>query len=443
MYDVIFIGSGHAAWHGAQILAKAGQKVALVEANKVAGTCTNFGCNAKILLDGPAEIIHHLQHYHGIGIEDTPAIVWPALMNYKHQVIDPLSDGLAKMLAVDGIEIIAGHASFVDPHTINVDGTQYQADKFVIATGQKPAKLPIPGQEFTHDSTDFLDLPDMPKSIVFIGAGYIAMEFAAIAQAAGSHVTLVEYGATALNGFDAEYGQRVVREMQDRGIEFVFSDAVASVSQASDQFVVNTANGHHITADYVMDSTGRVANIDGLGLDTIGVDYNRQGVLVNEFLQTNIANIYASGDVIDKPIARLTPTATFESNYVASVLLGNGQPIAYPAVPTVAFTLPRVAQIGLLPQEAELENCKVYKIPYGKMMRFQAQNDVHAALKIVVNEQRQLVGAALIGDFAPEVVNALVPVINDKYTAAKLANTIYAFPTHSGIVLPLIAKFLA
>lgn len=443
MYDVIFIGSGHAAWHGAQMLAKVGKKVALVEANKVAGTCTNFGCNAKILLDGPAEIIYHLHHYHGIGIEDTPAIVWPALMNYKHQVIDPLSDGLAHMLAVDGIEIIAGHASFIDPHTITVNGTQYQADKFVIATGQTPAKLDIPGKEFTHDSTDFLDLPDMPKSIVFIGAGYIAMEFAAIAQAAGSHVTLIEYGATALNGFDADYAAHVVSEMQARGIDFVFSNAVASVEQAGDQFVVSTAQGQHITADYVIDSTGRVANIDGLGLDTLGIDYNRQGVLVNEFLQTNIANIYASGDVIAKTIPRLTPTATFESNYVASVILGNDQPIAYPAVPTVAFTLPRIAQIGLLPQEAELENCKVYEIPYGKMMRFQAQNDVHAAIKVVVNAQGQLVGASLIGDFAPEVINALVPVINDQYTAAKLASTIYAFPTHSGIVLPLIAKFLA
>lgn len=278
MYDIIFIGSGHAAWHGAQTLARAGKKVALVEANKVAGTCTNFGCNAKILLDGPAEMMHHLHHYHGIGINDTPDIIWPELMAYKHQVIDPLSDGLAKMLSVDGIDIIAGHAQFIDAQTIMVGEVQYQADQFVIATGQRPAKLPITGAEFTHDSTDFLDLPEMPKSMIFIGAGYIAMEFASIAQAAGSQVTLIEYGDRALNGFDADYAQKVVADMSAKGIQFNFGQAVASVTVLDNgQYAVETAQGQRLEAEYVMDTTGRVANIDGLGLDTIGVAYDRQG----------------------------------------------------------------------------------------------------------------------------------------------------------------------
>ncbi len=445
MYDIIFIGSGHAAWHGAQTLARAGKKVALVEANKVAGTCTNFGCNAKILLDGPAEMMHHLHHYHGIGINDTPDIIWPELMAYKHQVIDPLSDGLAKMLSVDGIDIIAGHAQFIDPQTITVGDVQYQADQFVIATGQRPAKLPITGAELTHDSTDFLDLPEMPKSMVFIGAGYIAMEFASIAHAAGSQVTLIEYGDRALNGFDADYAQQVVADMSAKGIQFNFGQAVASVTALNNgQYAVATAQGQRFEAEYVMDTTGRVANIDGLGLDTIGVAYDRQGVLVNDHLQTNVPNIYASGDVISKPIARLTPTATFESNYTARVLLGDPAPITYPVVPTVAFTLPRVAQVGVTPDEvAQRDDLQVIEIPYGQVMRFQTLNDTHAAIKIVLNQKQQLVGAALIGDFAPEVINALVPVINKRYTSDDIKNQIFAFPTHTGIVLPMIANYLA
>lgn len=445
MYDIIFIGSGHAAWHGAQTLARAGKKVALVEANKVAGTCTNFGCNAKILLDGPAEMMHHLHHYHGIGINDTPDIIWPELMAYKHQVIDPLSDGLAKMLSVDGIDIIAGHAQFIDAQTIMVGEVQYQADQFVIATGQRPAKLPITGAEFTHDSTDFLDLPEMPKSMIFIGAGYIAMEFASIAHAAGSQVTLIEYGDRALNGFDADYAQKVVADMSAKGIQFNFGQAVASVTVLDNgQYAVETAQGQRFEAEYVMDTTGRVANIDGLGLDTIGVVYDRQGVLVNDHLQTNVPNIYASGDVISKPIARLTPTATFESHYIARVLLGDPTPITYPVVPTVAFTLPRVAQVGVTPDEAaQRDDLQVIEIPYGQVMRFQTLNDTHAAIKIVLNQQQQLVGAALIGDFAPEVINALVPVINKHYASADIKNQIFAFPTHTGIVLPMIANYLA
>lgn len=445
MYDIIFIGSGHAAWHGAQTLARAGKKVALVEANKVAGTCTNFGCNAKILLDGPAEMMHHLHHYHGIGINDTPDIIWPELMAYKHQVIDPLSDGLAKMLSVDGIDIIAGHAQFIDAQTIMVGEVQYQADQFVIATGQRPAKLPITGAEFTHDSTDFLDLPEMPKSMIFIGAGYIAMEFASIAHAAGSQVTLIEYGDRALNGFDADYAQQVVTDMSAKGIQFNFGQAVASVTALDNgQYAVETARGQRFEAEYVMDTTGRVANIDGLGLDTIGVAYDRQGVLVNDHLQTNVPNIYASGDVISKPIARLTPTATFESHYIARVLLGDPTPITYPVVPTVAFTLPRVAQVGVTPDEAaQCDDLQVIEIPYGQVMRFQTLNDTHAAIKIVLNQKQQLVGAALIGDFAPEVINALVPVINKHYTSDDLKGQIFAFPTHTGIILPMIANYLA
>lgn len=445
MYDIIFIGSGHAAWHGAQTLARAGKKVALVEANKVAGTCTNFGCNAKILLDGPAEMMHHLHHYHRIGINDTPDIIWPELMAYKHQVIDPLSDGLAKMLSVDGIDIIAGHAQFIDAQTITVGDVQYQADQFVIATGQRPAKLPITGAELTHDSTDFLDLPEMPKSMVFIGAGYIAMEFASIAHAAGSQVTLIEYGDRALNGFDADYAQQVVADMSAKGIAFAFGQAVTRVTALDNgQYAVETAQGQRIEADYVMDTTGRVANIDGLGLDTVGVAYDRQGVLVNDHLQTNVPNIYASGDVISKPIARLTPTATFESHYIARVLLGDLAPIAYPVVPTVAFTLPRVAQVGVTTEAAaQRDDLQVIEIPYGQVMRFQTLNDVHAAIKIVLNQEKQLVGAALIGDFAPEVVNALVPVINKRYTSADIKAQIFAFPTHTGVVLPMIANYLA
>lgn len=445
MYDIIFIGSGHAAWHGAQTLARAGKKVALVEANKVAGTCTNFGCNAKILLDGPAEMLHHLHHYHGIGINDTPDIIWPELMAYKHQVIDPLSDGLAKMLSVDGIDIIAGHAQFIDAQTITVGDVHYTADQFVIATGQRPAKLPITGAELTHDSTDFLDLPEMPKSMVFIGAGYIAMEFASIAHAAGSQVTLIEYGDRALNGFDADYAQQVVADMSAKGMTFAFGQAVTRVTALDNgQYAVETAQGQRIEADYVMDTTGRVANIDGLGLDTIGVAYDRQGVLVNDHLQTNVPNIYASGDVISKPIARLTPTATFESHYIARVLLGDSAPIAYPVVPTVAFTLPRVAQVGVTTEAAaQRDDLQVIEIPYGQVMRFQTLNDVHAAIKIVLNQEKQLVGAALIGDFAPEVVNALVPVINKHYTSADIKDQIFAFPTHTGVVLPMIANYLA
>lgn len=170
---------------------------------------------------------------------------------------------------------------------------------------------------------------------------------------------------------------------------------------------------------------------------------DRQGVLVNDHLQTTVPNIYASGDVISKSIARLTPTATFESHYIAKVLLGEKAPIRYPVVPTIAFTLPRVAQVGVTSQEATMrDDLQVIEIPYGQMMRFQTLNDSQAALKIVVNTERKLVGAAMIGDFSPEIVNALVPVINKQYTRDDIQSQIFAFPAHTGVVLPMIANYL-
>ena len=436
MYDIIFIGSGHAAWHGAQTLARAGKKVALVEANKVAGTCTNFGCNAKILLDGPAEMMHHLHHYHGIGINDTPDIIWPELMAYKHQVIDPLSDGLAKMLSVDGIDIIAGHAQFIDPQTITVGDVQYQADQFVIATGQRPAKLPITGAKLTHDSTDFLDLPEMPKSMIFIGAGYIAMEFASIAHAAGSQVTLIEYGDRALNGFDVDYAQQVVTDMSAKGIQFNFGQAVASVTTLDNgQYAVETAQGQHFEAEYVMDTTGRVANIDGLGLDTIGVAYDRQGVLVNDHLQTTVDNIYAAGDVIDKTQPKLTPTAIFESKYLMHLFAGDTTaPIDYPVIPSVVFTSPRIAKVGLQADQIttldkyQIETHDVLKNWYRNVM-----NEQFGENELIFDDQHHLVGATEMSDYAEQVIGTLLPAVELGLDAEQVERMIHIFPSLESI----------
>lgn len=444
-YDVIYIGSGHAAWHGAQELARAGKKVALIEQEKVSGTCTNFGCNAKILLDGPAELLHHLHNYHGIGINDAVNIVWPELMAYKHQVIDPMDDVMARILAVDGIDIIFGHASFVDEHTVVVADETYTADNFVLAMGQRAAKLPVAGTELTYDSKDFLDLPEMPTSMILIGAGFIGMEFASIAHTAGSDVTIIEYADRALANFDAEYTQRVVEIMSEKGINFAFGNAVNEIKATDNGYIVTTAQGNQFEAAMVFDTTGRIPNIDHMNLEDIGVETNRGGVVVNDYMQTSVSRIYASGDVVAKTTPRLTPTATFESLYIADILLGKeNEAIKYPAVPTVTFTLPRMAQIGVSTTEANAsDEYQVHNINFAQLGMFASHHDQEAKVKIVLNRDKQLVGAAIIGDAAPELVNTLVPIINHKYTKDDLNKTIYAFPTASAMLPMLLANFLA
>lgn len=348
-------------------------------------------------------------------------------------------------MAVDGIDIIFGHASFVDEHTVVVADETYTADNFVLAMGQRAAKLPVAGTELTYDSKDFLDLPEMPTSMILIGAGFIGMEFASIAHAAGSDVTIIEYADRALANFDAEYTQRVVEIMSEKGINFAFGNAVNEIKATDNGYIVTTAQGNQFEAAMVFDTTGRIPNIDHMNLEDIGVETNRGGVVVNDYMQTSVSRIYASGDVVAKTTPRLTPTATFESLYIADILLGKeNEAIKYPAVPTVTFTLPRMAQIGVSTTEANAsDEYQVHNINFAQLGMFASHHDQEAKVKIVLNRDKQLVGAAIIGDAAPELVNTLVPIINHKYTKDDLNKTIYAFPTASAMLPMLLANFLA
>ena len=208
---------------------------------------------------------------------------------------------------------------------------------------------------------------------------------------------------------------------------------------------MTTAQGNQFEAAMVFDTTGRIPNIDHMNLEDIGVETNRGGVVVNDYMQTSVSHIYASGDVVAKTTPRLTPTATFESLYIADVLLGKeNEAIKYPAVPTVTFTLPRMAQIGVSTTEASAsDEYQVHNINFAQLGMFASHHDQEAKVKIVLNRDKQLVGAAIIGDAAPELVNTLVPIINHKYTKDDLNKTIYAFPTASAMLPMLLANFLA
>lgn len=180
--------------------------------------------------------------------------------------------------------------------------------------------------------------------------------------------------------------------------------------------------------------------MEGIGLDEVGIQYSKKGVEVDDYLRTNIPNIYASGDVIHKSIPKLTPTATFESNYIAAHILGwNTQPIKYPAIPSVLYTLPRLSNIGISIEEAQKnENYKVIDVPFGKQMRFEYKNEIEAEMTIVLNEQKQLVGAAVYADDAPDLINLLTFIVNGKLTAKDLNQMIFAFPGSSSGVLDLL-----
>ncbi|OWR31169.1 hypothetical protein CDO73_08515 [Saccharibacillus sp. O23] len=439
-FDVLFIGSGQAAWNAALPLTAAGKKVALVERRKIAGVCTTYGCNPKIILDGPIKVMEDAQRYRGIGMDSRFELDWSKLMEHKNSILDPLPDFLGKRLEDAGVTILRGDATFEDAHTIVVNGERYGAEKFVIAAGQRPMLPDIPGAELLKTSDDFLHLPELPKRIVLIGAGYVAMEIASIASKAGSRVDVVQSSDRALSEFHQPYVDKLVDKMREDCVNFNFEDRALRVEERGGEFAVTTEKGLSLSADLVINATGRIPNTDGLGLEAAGVEYTEKGVVVDEYLRTSQPHIYASGDVIDKKQPRLTPTSVFEAKYLGGLLSGaSDAPIDYPPIATIAFTLPRIAQIGVTPTEAEGSDAYTVKpVELGKQWDFAGRGDTDAHMTLVYDSEDRIVGAAVYSREALDVINALTPVITLKLTAEQADRLVYAFPSFESTIPGLL-----
>lgn len=445
-YDVIFIGSGHACWHGALILKMLGKSVALVEKDLVGGTCTNYGCDAKILLDSPFELKEALDRYKGIGVTGDSEIDWTMLMQYKKQYIGAMPAALEGMFAQFGFDLIRGEAKFVDKNTVKVGEETYGAKHFVIGTGQRYIPLDIPGKEYFHDSREFLDLDIIPDHVTFVGAGIISMEFASLCLSLGKKVDIVEYSDKALRQYPQEYVRVIVERMKAQGANFVFNANVSEINRTEAGYVLKTKEGLAIETDYILVAVGRKANVDGMDLDKIGIAYSDRGIKVDEHLRTSVRNIYASGDVIDKTIPKLTPTAEFESNYIAMDILNplNGK-IDYPAIPNLVFTLPRIAQVGVSVADAEAhpELYRVEKNPVGAAMSWLNKNQKDEHFTFIFDKKQKLVGAAVFSDDAGAYIDVLTIIIHQKLGVKELQKMVFAFPTQTyGLISSLIPLFL-
>ena len=445
-YDVVFIGSGHACWHAALMLAKAQKKVAFVEEDTVAGTCTNWGCNAKILLDSPFELVDGLSRYRGIGVDETPAVDWSALMAYKKQVISPVHTVLEGMFAQMGMPVFRGHGTLVDAHTVEAGGKRITADYIVLGTGERPRRLGIPGDELIHDSRDFLDVDVFPKRIAFVGAGIISMEFASIAALMGSEVTVIHHSERILSMYPARYVSRVVDKLKAQGVTFLLNHELSSVAQDGGDTVVTFTDGSTLACDYVLGATGRVPNVEDLGLEALGIAASSRGIEVDDHMRTAVPNVFASGDCVAKRIPKLTPTATFESNYIAQQILGlSSEPISYPAIPNLVFTLPRIAQVGVTLAEAEADpgRWRIETVDFGKRLLFEAKNESDAEFAFVFSQETGLLeGAAFYGQDAGVWADLAAIVINQKLTGRDLSQMIFTFPTASQAMLNLLTPLL-
>ncbi|KRM94783.1 pyruvate 2-oxoglutarate dehydrogenase complex [Lentilactobacillus senioris DSM 24302 = JCM 17472] len=432
-FNTVIIGGGPAGLGLAYPLHSAGQKVAVVEENKWGGTCPNRGCDPKKVLLGAVEAQVKSDQLVGRGLNQTPQINWPQLMKFKQTFTDPVSDNSRAGLVSAGIEVFDGHASFVDEHTLSVGEQTITADRFVIATGQRPGRLNVPGDEYLLTSTDFLSLPTMPAKIAFIGGGYIAFELAAIAAVAGAEVHIIHHNERPLKQFAQAAVAELMNQLEAKGVQFDLNVETQSIKREADQTVIQAPN-YELTVDQAFVTSGRVANADTLNLAAIGVEADRHGIVVNDHLQTAQPNIYAMGDVVAKRIPKLTPVSGFEAAYLSQELVESGAAIHYPEIPTVVFGMPRLAQVGISWQTAQEQSDK-YRSQVSDMTNwftYKHLNEPLAKAWMVVDKQTdQIVGATVISNEAETLVNYLTQIINTGQTMKQVKEQVFLYPTEA------------
>ena len=475
-YDVIYIGSGNAAWQGGRFLRKEGLKILIIEESLYGGACANRGCNSKALLDAPYEIKALADNFEGVGKSGNFEVDWPALMKYKQKRIAGMSLFLDGKFDEYDLDVAHGKGIIVDEHTVKVGDKTFTTDKIVIATGLIPIIPDIEGKEYLHDSTDFLDIADLPEHTIIIGAGFVGMEFASILAEAGKKADVIIRGNMALKYFHQPYVENVIEILKEKGIRFHFNEQVkeiisnveidnpeakvlnvvqglnsdeilrdpeAKIDNAAHEngFTVNCESGLSLTGDYVIAAMGRKANVEDIGLENVGLTYTDKGIKVNGHLQTEVANIYASGDVADTGIAKLVTVAIHHSKYLAKEILGKAGEITYPAVPAVAYTIPRIATVGVPAYVAdESDEYDVHTIRYGRSYSLELKNDLTAEAKVIVDNDLQIVGAEIYAADAENVANMFAFIINKKITLEELDNMIYAFPSSSSVCLYKLHK---
>ena len=470
-YDIIYIGSGNASWQGARFLRKAGLKILIVEENLYGGTCANRGCNSKALLDAPFEIKALTNNFEGVGKSGDFDVDWPSLMKFKQKRIAGMSLFLDGKFDEYDLDVAHGKGIILDKHTVQVNDKKFTTDKIVITTGLKPIIPDIKGKEYLHDSNDFLDIAELPKHTIIIGAGFVGMEFASILAEAGMTADVIIRGDMALKYFHQPYVQKIIEILKQKGITFHFNqsvkeiisnveitDAEAKVGNVlqglnndetlrdpdtkkdnrayENGFVVNCKSGLSLTGDYVIAAMGRQANVSDIGLENVGLKYSKNGIKVNSHLQTNVENIYAAGDVADCGVAKLVTVAIHHSKYLAKELLGDADEITYPVIPAVAYTIPRIATVGIPAYIAEdSDDYEIHTIKYGRSYSLELKNDTTAEAKVIVDRDLNIVGAEIYAADAENVANMFAFIINKKITLEELDYMIYAFPSSSSVCL--------
>ena len=434
-YDLIVIGTGNAGTAMSHEARRAGWKVAIADELPFGGTCAVNGCLPKKVLVGAAEVITRANSMRDKGIDGDIRIKWPELMSFKRTFTDPVPSTRSRTYSERGMDTFCGHARFLGRNTLQV-GDETLAARFIgIATGAAPRRLGIPGERLVSSSDEFLAMEAIPKRIVFIGGGIISFEFAHVAASAGATVTILHRSDRVLKNFDPFLVDILVKALKASGIEIRTNMPVKSVEEGPDGLFVRAGKSeeHIFEAEMVVHGAGRVPNIESLDLKTGDVSVDEKGIAINQHLQS-ISNpsVYVAGNANarGKP---LSPVATMDGRAAArNMISGNKLTTDYRTVPSVVFTSPLLASVGVTEDEALKCGIKVvvHKQETSEWYSSRMVGIAQSGYKILTEEQSdRIVGAHLLGYNADETINIFALAIRTGMKLADLQEVAWAYPT--------------
>jgi glutathione reductase (NADPH) len=433
--DLFVIGAGSGGVRAARFAAGFGAKVAVAESRYLGGTCVNVGCVPKKLLVYGAHYAEDFEQAKGYGwTVGEPRFDWSTLIANKNREISRLNGIYRDMLVKSGVQLLEGHARITGPHEVEVDGQRFSAEHILIATGGWPSIPDIPGREHAINSNEAFFLEQLPRRVIVVGGGYIAVEFAGIFNGLGSQTTQLYRGDLFLRGFDDSVRQHLSDELRKKGLDLQFNSDIARIDKQADGSLLATLkDGRELAADCIFYATGRRPMLDNLGLENTAVRLNKDGfVEVNEQYQTTEPSILALGDVIGR--VQLTPVALAEGTAVARRLFKPEQyrPVDYQHIPTAVFSQPAIGTVGLTERQAREQGFEVtiFESRFRPMKLTMTGGDEKTFMKLVVDAASdRVLGCHMVGPEAGEIVQGLAIALKAGASKRMFDETIGVHPT--------------
>lgn len=434
--DLLIIGAGPGGYHTAAYAARHGLTVTIVEKTDVGGTCLNQGCIPTKALCHDAEAIEAAKRVCGDGVQ----VDFARISERKRNIVDKLRSDVETLMAQPGITLVRAGGVLTSANTVTAGGTVYTADNIIIATGSRPKLPPIEGIGLPGvlDSTGLLAIDTLPRRLCIIGAGVIGLEFASVFRSFGCEVSVIEYMKECLPPYDADISRRVRKAMEKRRVKFTMQAGVTGISQTGDGLQVNyTCKGKPGTAvaDAVLVATGRAANIEGIGLEAVGIRTERGCIAVDDNMQTNVGGVYAIGDVNGR--CMLAHAAIMQGMRCVNHILGRADNIRLDIIPSAVFTNPEAAAVGLTESQCKDAGMEysVRKTPYRANGRAVADEADGGLLKLLTDGDGRLIGCHACGQHAADIVQEATALMNMGCTVGQLNEITHIHPTIAELLM--------